>query len=318
VAIAEGEAGGGSGDGDGCDIESGVAAAAAKLAAAKLAAAKEANRFTGEPRQLISGKPEDAALGVNHYMRVTDVQVWGSMGDDGGLSAVVAEFEAAGTADDLECLDYVLRQKAGSSNKTFQEGLQRDMGRNGETLDDFVRHRFSATAKLSKAHVLALRLYTTAAFRSINNPLRDTRENRRSHPFPVTVNLIKDGISRLRAVAASDASSNMPLDLWRGLRDTVLAPTFLSEGGTELAPMSTTTALSVAVQYARSSSSVLFKLHTTSFMQRGADLDYLSAFPGEREILFPPLTYLSPTGRTMSLVKNNIHFEVVEVVPIMP
>eukprot|EP00965_Chrysotila_dentata_P042760 1419536-Pleurochrysis_carterae.AAC.1 len=75
VAIAEGEAGGGSGDGDGCDIESGVAAAAAKLAAAKLAAAKEANRFTGEPRQLISGKPEDAALGVNHYMRVTDVQV---------------------------------------------------------------------------------------------------------------------------------------------------------------------------------------------------------------------------------------------------
>eukprot|EP00965_Chrysotila_dentata_P105427 3481940-Pleurochrysis_carterae.AAC.3 len=63
-----------------------------------------------------------------------------------------------------------------------------------------------------------------------------------------------------------------------------------------------------------------FSSHISDFAaaQRGADLDYLSAFPGEREILFPPLTYLSPTGRTMSLVKNNIHFEVVEVVPIMP
>ena len=29
----------------------------------------------------------------------------------------------------------------------------------------------------------------------------------------------------------------------------------------------------------------------------GADVQWLSAFPGEAEILYPPLTYLKPTGR---------------------
>ena len=28
-----------------------------------------------------------------------------------------------------------------------------------------------------------------------------------------------------------------------------------------------------------------------------ADISWLSAFPGEKEVLFPPLTYLKPTGR---------------------
>ena len=51
--------------------------------------------------------------------------------------------------------------------------------------------------------------------------------------------------------------------------------------------MSTTTSLEVAVDYAASSgsgSALLLRLTTTSFMQRGADLAYLSAFPSEAEI----------------------------------
>ena len=31
--------------------------------------------------------------------------------------------------------------------------------------------------------------------------------------------------------------------------------------------------------------------------ESGADIAFLSAFPAEREVLFPPLTYLQPTGR---------------------
>lgn len=49
--------------------------------------------------------------------------------------------------------------------------------------------------------------------------------------------------------------------------------------------MSTTTDLSIAVAYSISSRSLLLKLRTNSFMGRGADLTYLSAFPGESEIL---------------------------------
>ena len=67
-------------------------------------------------------------------------------------------------------------------------------------------------------------------------------------------------------------------------------------------PTGTTTDLAVALQYSTSQASLLFKIKTKSFMQRGADLSYLSAFPGERELLYPPLTFLQPTGKTMDYV----------------
>lgn len=55
-------------------------------------------------------------------------------------------------------------------------------------------------------------------------------------------------------------------------------------------------------------------------LQRGADLDYLSAFPGEREMLYPPLTHLLPTGRTMTQTFEQLGMtvEVIEVEAIMP
>jgi hypothetical protein len=81
--------------------------------------------------------------------------------------------------------------------------------------------------------------------------------------------------------------------LWRGLRDVVVPEAFLIEGGTELAPMSTSRSLEVAVRYSTTSTAtcaLLIKLSIPSFMQQGADLNFLSAFPDEEEVLYPPLT----------------------------
>ena len=89
----------------------------------------------------------------------------------------------------------------------------------------------------------------------------------------------------------------------------------LASGGTELAPMSTTTDLKVAVEYSMSESSLLFKIKTKSFMQRGADLQYLSAFPAEKELLYPPLTFLQPTGWSMEHSVGGVKFTVIEVEP---
>ena len=44
-------------------------------------------------------------------------------------------------------------------------------------------------------------------------------------------------------------------------------------------------------------------------MERGADIAFLSAFPGEREVLFPPLTYLKPTGRQTVLKFDAVEAE---------
>jgi hypothetical protein len=42
---------------------------------------------------------------------------------------------------------------------------------------------------------------------------------------------------------------------------------------------------------------------------------FLSAFPGEAEILFPPLTFLKPTGRKLQITHHAVTFTVIEVEP---
>ena len=135
----------------------------------------------------------------------------------------------------------------------------------------------------------------------------------------MTVALIADAIKRLRVIGAASDNADKGVDLWRGMRNVTAAVSFADKGGTELAPMSTTTELAVALEYSLSSSEhtecLLLKLRTESFMQRGADLDFLSCFPGEKEVLFPPLTYLKPTGKTMHITFESTAFRVVEVIP---
>ena len=117
-------------------------------------------------------------------------------------------------------------------------------------------------------------------------------------------------ILKLRAVSCDDTSGVSVIDLFRGLRDMHVTDEFLAHGGTELAPMSTTTDLMVALKYSASEHPFIFKLRSGNVANRGADLSYLSAFPEEKELLYPPLTYLKPTGRKQ--VVSNCTFVEVE------
>jgi hypothetical protein len=156
-------------------------------------------------------------------------------------------------------------------------------------------------AKLEMAHVLALRLYTTACFRSLNQPLREAlgREDgvARPHPFAATVHFLDEAIKRLRRNHCGDSKVR---DLWRGLKDVRLAGEFSQKGGTEMACTSTTSDPSVALRYATPSheSAALVKIKAASALVRGADLRWVSAFPTEHEYLYPPLLYLQPTGKS--------------------
>ena len=329
-----------------------------------------AARFVGGVCDLVFGQPQDAALGITHFMRVPDSLVYNGMLQ--GVGAICAEFQASGTEVDKECLQYVLLHGAGTSDKQFPNGIRDRDPATGEpradrlsatgqpmSLADFAAHPHSRAAELSEAHVLALRLYSTAAYSSLNSPLRQLGRAE-PHPFPVTIKFITDGIKQLRAVEAergvasnarpsSKATSqsgsrcssqergssgpasrssvcsgrlppsahNGPVDLWRGLRDRTVDAAFQELGGTEFAPMSTTTSLEVAIKYsAGASSSVLLRLRTSSFMQRGADLSYLSCFPNEQEILYPPLTFLQVQRVIrVPLPEMGVEYQVVEVVP---
>jgi len=199
----------------------------------------------------------------------------------------------------------------------------------GVSLANFCHHPKARASGLTDAHVVALRLYTTHAFKYINHPLRDVAHFynvKQPHPLPNTVAFISDGIKKLRAVYTMhlddpDAPKHhVPNTLWRGMKGMRVTDAFMEGnlGGTELAPMSTTTDLQVAVEYGMSAQSLLFKFKVDNFLGLGADLQWLSAFPGEAEVLYPPLTYLKPTGRQQKVAVGKHNFRVVEIVPHIP
>ena len=101
-----------------------------------------------------------------------------------------------------------------------------------------------------------------------------------------------------------DLQGDKPTVLWRGMRGLMPSDKFLKHGGCEIAPMSTTKELSIAVRYAtaadneaipseltaslrlekRRKTALLFRLRIESIMEVGADLSFLSAFPHEEEV----------------------------------
>lgn len=285
-------------------------AASVAIPSGKIVAGAD-ERFVVEPGWLVTGQPKDAARGLSHYLKINDSKLFERMVH--GVAAIRQEFADRGTPEDQECLDYILNHPAGSSALEFPNGV-RDCGRNGERLTDFVRHPNSQMSGLSEAHVLALRLYTSAAYKSLNTPLRNL-ESSEPHPFPVTICLLAEGIKRLRSVMAEDESANEVQHFWRGMRNLQVSDQFASMGGTEIAPMSTTSELAIAMRYAISPSSLLFKITTHSFMERGVDLSFLSCFPNEAEHLFAPLTYLRPTGCDQEITIGGSTVKIIEVVP---
>jgi len=117
----------------------------------------------------------------------------------------------------------------------------------------------------------------------------------------MTVYYLDEALRKLRAVRASmDAKvfAGKTL-LWRGMKDMVLSDPqkFKEQGGTEVAPMSTTENKEVALQYSNSVCPLLFKFKAKG-LSMGVDISYLSVYPKEREVLYPPLTYLMPSGET--------------------
>ena len=213
-------------------------------------------------------------------------------------------------------LRYIRFEKA--SEKKYCNGI-RDEGRGPVKLEYFLNHRNAKEAKLSQAMVVALRLYTTVAYKFMNNPLRQTGS---AVPFPLaaTTFYANQGIKQLRSIATGKSFET----LWRGMRSTELPDSFEESGGTELAFMSTTTDLSVAIRYSMSKTSLLFKIIPDSAHDMGAELQWLSAFPQEKEILYPPLTYLKAIGEKETISVDNmkgdhqLKFTVVVVKPYLP
>jgi hypothetical protein len=83
----------------------------------------------------------------------------------------------------------------------------------------------------------------------------------------------------------------------------------------QLALMSASTDLKTALSFSLSKEGdgLVFKILCNNVMQRGSDLQWVSMFPTEVPVEYPPLTHLQPTGKTQVVEVNTFRVTVVEV-----
>lgn len=231
-----------------------------------------------------------------------------------GVAAIVEEVAALEEEDARRDLEYILYEEA--SEKVYDNGV-RDEGRQGMTLADFCALPACAEAKVKDVEVIALRFYSSKSFSKITDPIRDLERRDRGEvvTLPALTIHFVSGLKKLRRVGAKTAGATMEKVFYRGMKNLTISETFAIEGGTELAPMSTTLDLAVAVRYAMSRDSLIFRIVTRNNLERGSDISDISMFPNESEVLFAPLTFLQPTGRTQVLSLAGITVTFVEVTP---
>ena len=159
---------------------------------------------------------------------------------------------------------------------------------------------------LSNVELYALRLYTGPMFVKYNSVLRAKvlpdnpffrscaaicKDNNYQVTIAVlTASIIKLGKIEKALVVYRAPGGALPSSFWKA------DPSAGTMGGIEAAFMSTTTAKKEALHYAmRGAAKVLFEIRQ-GIVARGASVSWLSQYPAEAEILFPPLTALEMNG----------------------
>ena len=250
-------------------------------------------------KSTLAAKGLDVLLGVDPktYMHVKNK-----------VKVMLKEFAASGTKEDNRNINTMLQGTY--VNPGESSGQVR-------TIEELMQCSEVQDAGLEIHHVLALQVYTSSSFKSINDPMRQSPPVL-PHPFAATLYYISDALSMLRELQGKDAATrNETLVFWRGMKNLRITDEFLQTGGSEMACMSTTSSRAVAEGFALSESPLLFKFVSNSFMSHGADISFLSVYPGEKEVLYPPLTYLRPIKITVETI-GGIVYRVVEVEPIFP
>lgn len=154
---------------------------------------------------------------------------------------------------------------------------------------------------LSTPEFSSLRLYTGPIFRKYNAVLRAAsgvkflenqfKELCMGNFYATTLHVLTAAILKLGKITPADLvyrapGGALPNSFWHKQMPECV------QGGIELAFMSTTTAKEEAMAYARRAPGMILFEVVQGFVARGASISWLSQYPNEEEILFPPLTAL--------------------------
>lgn len=269
---------------------------------------------------MVLGENTLAAIGLTSIMGV-DPKTFRDLKGERAIKKMVSEFKKSGTlwpGDEQSDEQNI----AGLINGSYcNPGTTTPLPSLAELMQTIEVVRLKKHG-LQSHHVLAIRLYTTSSYRSINSPMRQKPHAQLPHPFAATMYYITTGLKILRAAQGEDTvNASKEQCFYRGLRDLQISTKFMEMGGTEMSCMSTTLDINVAAAFASDCTSpLLFRYLSNDFMSSGARIWFISVYPEEKEVLYPPLTYLScPTaGSVCEVVINGRTYPVVEVRPTYP
>ena len=201
----------------------------------------------------------------------------------------VAEREA-----ELDVADLPTTAKFFGQCSSSGERIVRDQGHTGLTLAAFCRHEMAVCAGLTPAEVCAIRLYTGPMYEPLVKALRAAQID----DWATTIACCYAGVLKLSFLS-------QPARVYRGVReDKVKLPAEFLEcsegkfaGGVERAFMSTTKNAAVALDYSGGGATIgSIMVIDFDMNSRGASIQWLSQYPHEEELLFPPCTGLSCLG----------------------
>jgi hypothetical protein len=196
--------------------------------------------------------------------------------------------------------DYIVNQPAFEwIEDPFTPHRVRDKGHNGWTLDTFLNHDIAKEAKLSSAEVAALRLYTGPLYAPWNTALRKSKVDLSSiEQWGTCISVLYSAIFKLTFLSKKTT-------VYRGVNESrfKLPNSFIDHkgekefaGGVELAFMSTSTDIHVAAEYAKKGNNPsycsIFEIPFDAG-SRGANVQWVSQYPYECELIYPPCTYLT-------------------------
>ena len=176
-------------------------------------------------------------------------------------------------------------------------------------IEELLQRPLAKKAKLTRAEMIAVVLYTGPMFVVYNGILRQFPEElydvflESDNRFSTTIFVLVSAIQKLSRCMHIPAG----MLLFRGLGGTLELPdsfTIADENGckgwTEFGFMSTTADRAVAVQYSgvkdRKPQASIMEIRPNA-VDRGADISEFSQYPGEREFLFVPMSYVQGEER---------------------
>jgi len=177
-------------------------------------------------------------------------------------------------------------------------------GRNIRNIDELMGLEESVKAGLTRAEVIALVLYTGPMYQIYNTILRKYPSKNyesmkaKDSLFSTTICVLVSAIQKLARVMVLEPGTL----LYRGIAGNMELPTRFTTpdehgclGVMEYGFMSTTADWSTAVSYANGCLMKILAIDVGA-VDRGADISKYSQYPGEKEFLWVPHSFLEPVG----------------------